>query len=500
MPPLLPGWHFSKNLTLLVLSLILLPINTLILLAAYTYRLFPCASNTINDDPLEALDPPDRKTVLVTGVNMAKGLSLARMFHRRGHRVVGADAVALSIGSVSEAVHVYRRLPAPGGGRSVNDPYLNTILEIVREESVDLWVSVSDVNNAVEDAMVKEILEARTGVKAIQFGVREIQMLHEKDTFIEHVKNLGLKTPDTQVVSSKDEAIAFLAKRGGLALQPRGTQYLLKPIAVDDLARFSMPLLPLPSESATLERLASVPFTATRYILQEFISGDEYCTHALVIRGAVRAFVACASATVLMHYVALPAESKLSVAMLAFTERLAGERGEGFTGHVSFDFLVRRGERGEKGEDGEDGEVVLYPIECNPRVHTAIVLFNETHGLVDEYLSILSPPTTNPNTTPLTPTNPDQYYWIGQDLISLVIYPFYLCLFAGTQSPRQVIASTRLFIHHASEWKDGTFEMWDPLPWWWLYHVYWPVRFFGYLGEGAWSQLNVSTGKAFKAS
>lgn len=497
MPPL-PGWHFTKNLTLLTLSLLLLPINTLILLAAYTYRLFPCASTANDDDPLEALEPQDRKTVLVTGVNMAKGLSLARMFHRRGHRVVGADAVALSIGSVSEAVDVYRRLPAPGGGRSVNDPYLNTILQIVREEGVDLWVSVSDVNNAVEDAMVKEILEARTGVKAIQFGVREIQMLHEKDTFIAHVKRLGLKTPDTQVVSSKDEAIAFLRKRGGLALQPRGTQYLLKPLAVDDLARFSMPLLPLPSEAATLDRLAAVPFlSSSRYILQEFISGDEYCTHALVIRGRVRAFVACASATVLMHYVALPAESKLSRAMLAFTERLAGERGEGFTGHVSFDFLVRRGDTGEE----KDGEVVLYPIECNPRVHTAIVLFNETHGLVDEYLSILSPPAAdNTTNTPLTPTNPDQYYWIGQDLISLVIYPLYLCLFAGTQSLRQVIASTRLFIHHASEWKDGTFEIWDPLPWWWLYHVYWPMRFFGYLGEGSWSQLNVSTGKAFKAS
>ena len=422
---------------------------------------------------------------------MAKGLTLARMFHRRGHRVVGADSHDLSIGSVSKAVDVYVRLPTPGG-RGIDDPYLNAMLEIVREQKVDLWISVSDVNNAVEDAMVKEIIELRTPAKAIQFGIKDIQMLHEKDTFMSHVNSLGLTIPDTQVVNSKDQAIDFLRKRGGLSLQPNSPQYLLKPIGVDDLARFAMPLLPLSSEPATLDRLASVPFKEhSTYILQEFISGDEYCTHALIIRGQVRAFVACESSTVLMHYVALPPDSKLSVAMLKFTERVAKEHGEEFTGHMSFDFLVKKGTE-------EDEEVVLYPIECNPRVHTAIVLFNETPSLVYEYLSILSPSKPD-DSAPLAPSNPDQYYWVGQDLIELVIHPLYLFLFAGTQSLKQVIASSQTFIEHVSDWKDGTFEMWDPVPWWWLYHVYWPVRFAGYLREGSWHKLNVSTGKAFKA-
>jgi catechol O-methyltransferase len=45
------------------------------------------------------------------------------------------------------------------------------------------------------------------------------------------------------------------------------------------------------------------------------------------------------------------------------------------------------------------------------------------------------------------------------------------------------------------------FEVWDPLPFWWLYHVYWPAVFWGRAcggGSGRWSRVNVSTGKVFE--
>ncbi|KAG9590125.1 hypothetical protein KCU90_g14242, partial [Aureobasidium melanogenum] len=47
-------------------------------------------------------------------------------------------------------------------------------------------------------------------------------------------------------------------------------------------------------------------------------------------------------------------------------------------------------------------------------------------------------------------------------------------------------------------WKDGTYEIWDPLPAWWLYHVYWPFQFAKSLVTGfKWSRINVSTTKMF---
>ncbi|KAF5641238.1 hypothetical protein F25303_6944 [Fusarium sp. NRRL 25303] len=491
--------EFAKNLALFLLSFIFLPTNALFALGAYLLNRFTSKSSQSQNDG----DNLDKVTVLVTGVNMAKGLSLARMFHRRGHRVIGADCHSLSPGRVSFAIDAYYRLPPPSdpSKTSMNDPYLNRIVEIIHYENVDLWVSVSDVNAAVEDAAVREIIEARTNAKAIQFGVEDIRRLHEKDAFIEHTKGLGLTVPLTEAVEDKEDVINFLQRNGGLEHKHGARQYLVKPVGVDDVARFAMPLLPLPSEEATLARIDSIPFETSKcsFIIQEYITGHEFCTHALIIRGRVCAFVACRSADVLMHYSALPVDSPLSRAMLDFTLKQAEEGGDNFTGHMSFDFLIDK-EDEDAVKSGVEKDATIYPIECNPRVHTATVLFNNTPEIVDEYLSILTPSAPRPLTKPpLSPNNPQQYYWVGQDFVELVLYPFYLTIFRGTMSLSDIQKSVRAFVQHIIYWKDGTFESWDPLPWLWMMHVYWPVQFAWYMFTGSlWTKVNISTGKAFK--
>ncbi|RSL97994.1 hypothetical protein CDV31_012791 [Fusarium ambrosium] len=491
-------YHFFKNLSLLILSLALLPTTTVVAFTAYLWNRFTSGTP---DKPRHA---EKRVTVLVTGVNMAKGLALARLFHRRGHRVIGADCYSLSPGRVSCAVDKYYRLPKPSGSSDVdlNDPYLEKLIEITQKEGVDLWISVSDVNAAIQDAAAKEILETRTSIKVIQFGVEDVRRLHEKDTFIEHTKTLGLTVPTTEIVGGQEEIIDFLRRHEGLEYKPGAKRYLVKSVGVDDVSRFSMPLLPLASEDATLARIDSIPFKSAKcsFIIQEFISGPEFCTHALIIRGRVCAFVACRSADVLMHYDALPADSPLSKAMLEFTIKQAEAGGDNFTGHLSFDFLTER-EDEEATRSEAEKEVTIYPIECNPRVHTATLLFNETPEIVDEYLSVLSESQTQKplSTPPLSPTNPQRYYWASQDLVELVICPLYSTLFRGTMTLSGFHRSIRAFAHHLLYWKDGTFEAWDPWPWLWMMHVYWPTQFAWYMATGAvWTKLNVSTGKAFQ--
>ncbi|KAF5012347.1 hypothetical protein FDECE_1574 [Fusarium decemcellulare] len=491
------AFHFLKNLSLLILSLVLLPTDTFVALGVYLWQ------RLTSSPPSTPRNGQDRVTVLVTGVNMAKGLSLARMFYRQGHRVIGADCHSLSPGRVSRAIDKYYRLPLPSdpAKASVNDAYLARLLEIVQQENANLWISVSDVTAAIEDAAVKEIIEARTNVKVIQLGVEDVRRLHEKDTFIEHTKSIGLTVPTTEIVNGREEIIDFLTKHGGLEHKTGAKRYLVKPVGVDDIARFSMPLLPLGSEQDTLARIDSIPFKEAKcsLIVQEFISGPEFCTHALVIRGRVCAFVACRSATVLMHYSALPADSPLSKAMLDFTLKQAEAGGEEFTGHMSFDFLIEK-EDEDATEPGIEKHVTIYPIECNPRVHTATVLFNNTPEIIDEYLSVLSESSPKPlSTLPLTPTNPQDYYWVSQDLVELVLHPLYLGLFRGTMARSDLDSSFKAFVQHFLYWKDGTYESWDPWPWLWTIHVYWPAQFAWYMVTGSiWTKLNVSTGKAFQ--
>lgn len=63
---------------------------------------------------------------------------------------------------------------------------------------------------------------------------------------------------------------------------------------------------------------------------------------------------------------------------------------------------------------------------------------------------------------------------------------------------RAYLQNCTTFVDHLVFWKEGTFEIWDPLPWWWLYHVYWPGQFlWSILQRRKWSRINVSTTKVF---
>jgi hypothetical protein len=54
------------------------------------------------------------------------------------------------------------------------------------------------------------------------------------------------------------------------------------------------------------------------------------------------------------------------------------------------------------------------------------------------------------------------------------------------------------FAEHVVYWREGTYEVWDPWPAWWLYVGYWPGMFLVRLWERKWwSRCNVSTTKIF---
>ncbi|KAK3686218.1 hypothetical protein B0T22DRAFT_518805 [Podospora appendiculata] len=465
MPPTAStgAWHFFKTLFLLLLTLLFLPIDTLIILSIHILHRPRHRSN--------ALEPPaEKKTVLITSVGTAKGLALARLFHLAGHRVVGADTKGpLSPGWASTAVHKYHRLihvPPPSAAEG-NDHYTNQLLRIVQTEKADLWISLSSSSSS--SAIAKEAIESHcTKTKAVQFSATETKLLHDKGSFMNLARRLGLPVPDYSVVRTGADVLAFLSGK-----QDGGGKYLVK-------AHDEYPLLPRPTDAETHAQIARLPLFRP-VLLQEYISGPEFCTHALVVRGRVRAFVACPSSELLMHYVALPAESPLGLEMLEFTQRLAAHFGEGFTGHVSFDFIAR----------GTHDEFGIFAIECSPRAHTAMVLFSQTPGLVDAYLSLLEDTVPAAQKPVITPQNPQQYYWIGQDFFDQVVHP----LLPWDEAPHsEYAASVRRFLDHVLNWKDGTFEAWDPWPWWWQYHVFWPARLIRLLVTGRpWSRIDVRT-------
>ncbi|KAI1632293.1 carbamoylphosphate synthase large subunit [Biscogniauxia mediterranea] len=548
----------SKCFGLVLLSFLVLPVSTIVALVSIFFSTQPRtrASPPPNPDPLPERKPtdpncrrPPQRTILVTGVGMAKGLSLARAFHLSGHRVIGADTSPHPLipcpGRFSRALSAFYRLPTTTAADDDDDnAYARRLVAVVEAERVDLWVSCSGVAGAAQDARAKEAVEAAAGTRrrcrcrCVQFGARETAALHEKDAFVRESAARGLPVPETHEVRSREEILGILfssagseekkqeeeeEEGGGRSRSRKRKRFILKPVGVDDANRGDMTLLPLATEGETRRHLACrLPASAERpWILQRFVpGGEEYCTHALVVRGEVRCFAACPSSELLMHYEALPRDSPLLLDMLDFTARFVARSPspETMTGHLSFDFMVdSNGESSGGGNDDDDKTPgrgkILYAIECNPRAHTAVVLFAqqgpEMEAMVQAYLSVIDgaqdgevngvlSKTKNVGRSVVMPA-PDSRarYWIGHDLVSFLIQPV-ARFAAGRLKLNQLSAAFVKFLTHIWSWKDGTFEAWDPLPALILYHLYWPSMFMLTWWQGRrWSRVNVSTTKMF---
>ncbi|KAG0652964.1 hypothetical protein D0Z07_0474 [Hyphodiscus hymeniophilus] len=441
---------------------------------------------------------------------MSKGLTVARAFYRAGHRVIGADFEPYNIpvcGHFSTSIDKFFRLTYPDTEEDA-EQYTQELRDIVEREGIELFVPCSGVAFSTEDAEAAEIIERATNCKVIQFGVTLTATLHQKHSFIDNTRSIGLNVPDTHLVTSETEALTVLFPPEK-PWSKIGIGYIMKPALGS--SRGSMMLLPRPTIRETelhIKFLNPTPFRP--FVLQQFISGPEFCTHSLIINGKIQAFVCCPSAELLMHYNALPNSSALSRAMLLYTSIYAKRTGY-MTGHFSLDFLVDESVAKKADKIGvSDSEIEelmdkIYPIECNPRPNTAVVLFaDESEDLAEAYLSIL------PGHEPKGISNGHRvdalivpkpsvpgYYWIGHDLVTRVLIPL-LAVLRWEMGVWQMLAMWMEFVEHVLYWRDGTYEVWDPWPAWWLYVGYWPGMFLVSLWTGQWwSRINVSTTKMF---
>ncbi|KAA8909635.1 catechol O-methyltransferase [Sphaerosporella brunnea] len=485
--------HLLKNISLLSLSLLTLPLtSTLVAICLLLNFLYPL-------QPPPTLPSKRKHTVLISSLAMGKGLSLARAFHKAGHTVIGVDfssthfagCTVPSAGRFSRALEKYFTVATPHDVAS-RKAYEDDMLRLIKAEGVDLWICVSGVASTVEDALLKHKIEKETRCKVFQPSPETVETLHEKHRFINCVAAAGLKVPTTVLVESRHEVFEALEKY-------QGAEFIIKCVEPDGASRADMTLLPQPTKAATKRFVDSLDISPKkRWVVQQFVRGKEYCTHAVVVKGKVKAFVACESCEMLMAYAALPAAGRLHRAMLSFTQHMAQILEDGnVTGQLSFDFMVEEGER----------EVTLFPIECNPRTHTAVILLSQhPRMLADAYLSLLGEKVNGElaadtiyQLSPEDTTTGHYYYWVGYELVVNFLYPL-LQAFLLKLSLLDALKEALGFAAKVLCWKDAMFETWDPLPWWWLYHVYYPGIFLTSLVTGRrWRRVTVSTTTVYES-
>jgi hypothetical protein len=380
------------------------------------------------------------KTVLISGGKMTKALQLARSFHAVGHRVVLVESAKYRFTGhrFSRAVDAFHCVPDP------HEPgYAEALLDVVRREHVDVFVPVSSPAASVPDAHARKLLD---GVCDVLHGDPDtVEMLDDKASFARAASSLGLKVPDSHRITDPRQVTDFDF--------PPGVSYILKRVAYNPVGRLDLTPLSAATPDRNAAFVASLPISADDpWILQEFVHGQEYCTHSTVRDGRLRVYGCCESSACQVNYAhAEHPEIRRWVDHFVSALRL--------TGQVSFDFI-----------ESDDG--TIHAIECNPRTHSAITMFHDDPRLADAYLA-----DDHPVVTPRPGARPT--YWLYHELWRLLTQP-----------------DRRSRIDTLRRGTDAIFDWQDPLPYFMVHHLQIPALLVDNLRRRrGWTRIDFNIGK-----
>jgi predicted ATP-grasp superfamily ATP-dependent carboligase len=428
-----------KTVVTLSLLLLVLPFN-LMLTAIALLRA------TLFRSPREIVPSP--KTILVSGGKMTKALLLARSFYWAGHRVILIESHKywLTGHRFSWAVDRFYTVPNPDA-----PDYIDALLKIVQSEGVDVYVPVCSPVASYYDALARQSLASYCEV--LHVDADRIQQLDNKHAFAIAAAKLNLRVPESYCITHHQQILDF-----DFSQKPR--KYIIKSIAYDSVRRLDLTRLPCDSPAQTATFVQALPISEQNpWILQEYIPGQEYCTHSTVRNGELRLHCSCESSAFQVNY-----EQVDQPDIEAWVRQFAS--GLNLTGQVSFDFI--------RAEDSGQ----IYAIECNPRTHSAITMFYNHPDVAKAYLEKQPLPAV---IQPLPSSRPT--YWIYHELWRLVTH---------LHSPSATWQRLSIIAHG----KDAIFDWDDPLPFLLVHHWQIPLLLFKNLRQSKrWIRIDFNIGK-----
>ena len=382
-----------------------------------------------------------RRTVLLSGGKMTKALQLARSFHAAGHRVVLVESARYRYTGhrFSRAVDRFHVVPLP------QDPgYADALVAIARREGVDVYVPVCSPVSAYYDAQAKKALSEYCEV--LHFDPETLHTLDDKAAFAATAEALGLRVPESHRITRPGQVPEIV--------DGRDRTFVLKSIPYDPVRRLDLTPLPRPTPAATRAFVEALPISSDHpWVLQEFVTGQEYCTHSTVRGGRVQLHACCESSAFQINY-AMVDKPEIEAWVTRFVGALE------LTGQASLDFI-------------QAGDGTVYAIECNPRTHSAITMFHRHPDVARAYLD-----DGGPTIVPTASSRPT--YWIYHEIWRLLTHPTDLRHRLG------VIARGR----------DAIFDWTDPLPFLLVHHLQIPWLLVDNLRRGTgWIRVDVNIGK-----
>ncbi len=430
-----------KTAATLALLLLVLPFNlTLTTIALLrSIAVWPFKTKPVADLP---------KTILISGGKMTKALQLARSFKQAGHRVILVETHKywLTGHRYSWAIDRFYTIPKPDSLE-----YSQALLAIVQNENVDVYVPVCSPVSSYYDAKIRDELSPYCSVMHVD--VETLERLDDKYRFAMAAESFGLRVPKSYLITKAQQVIDF-------DFTEADRPYIIKSIPYDSVRRLDLTKLPCETPAQTAEFVNSLPISdQTPWIMQEYIPGQEYCTHSTVRNGHLQLHCCCESSAFQVNYEQVD-RSDIKDWITTFAKNL------NLTGQVSFDFMEA------------DDDRQIYAIECNPRTHSAITMFYNHPDVAKAYLNgepLLS------TVEPLKSSRPT--YWTYHELWRLVTH---LGSASQTWKRLKIIA----------QGTDAIFDWDDPLPFLMVHHWQIPLLLIGNLRHPKpWIRIDFNIGK-----
>jgi len=430
-----------------------LALKTIWALAVLGITSIPCAIVTILLSLISALDElfagvpnnPEKKTVLVSGGKMSKSLEICRYLKKQGHRVILVETRDYWFVAPARSSSVDRFVLLPEHKREGERAYVDALKQIVFEEKVDIFIPVAHTIDVVVDALVKEELKDHCFVWCE--GLEKSKMLDNKFSFLQTARSLGLRVPEHFIIKTPEQALQIMKTLES------PDKFFMKSIASDPINRTT--LRPVPKTLAGQANYTKMYDISPQnpHLLMQFLAGQEFCTTSIIKDGHILAHTTSPSGPVQLNYthVDIP---EIEQWVRDFAQKTS------LTGSHSFDFLMHEGKP--------------YPIECNPRLHSAVVNFYKNpEVLVDSYLSVLD----QKSTTGISEcgsfpkcqypaAEARESFWLYNEMMHLAL--------KAVNNPFKTMHWAKHLITSLTE-REALFSFSDPVPFFWMHHVQIPI-------------------------
>lgn len=289
------------------------------------------------------------KRLFLTGARFYVTLDLARQFHAYGHQVFVGESTNKTVCSYSNCIAKNFVIPSP---RFETIKFINSLIAIVKEYAIDMLIPTFEETFYISQHLDRFPKECQILTMPLEI----LQPLHDKWGFIETLKNLGIKTPTTVLINTKEdlEKISF------------SSPYVLK--ACYCRASLNTFKIDPPNAAPPIQIEKHNP-----WIAQEWIDGTHYCSYSICHKGQVKA-----QATYPVEYAI---EGKSCLTYRSINHSMINDwidtfvKSFNYTGQIAFDFI-----------QAKNGE--LYAIECNPRATSGVHLFSKEDRLIDAFLNV----------------------------------------------------------------------------------------------------------------